>query len=166
MERAVEIIRVNQRRDIRNTYDLEIFYTIAQLVKHTCHTYLRLSELELAIKEAHSQRFLDHEAASKALGRAVSLIQQHLRDRDRVYQELVSTWEKSRLPKGLSTEDKEFFHRQDRARHFAFRRADMSYLIYDEEKLGMEEYLKELKAYREYYDSLYLSGEPAPEIQP
>ena len=29
----------------------------------------------------------------------------------------------------------------------------MSYLIYDEEKLGLEEYLKELKAYREYYRS-------------
>jgi len=166
MERAEEIIQVNRKRDIRNTYDLEVFYSITQLVRHTCHTYLRLSELELLIKEAHMQRFLDHPAALKALESAVVLIEEHLRDRERVYQELISTWEKSRLPKGLSTEDKEFFHRQDRARHFAFRRADMSYLLYDEEKLGMEEYLEELKTYVDYYQSLYLGGEAQLETGP
>ena len=64
-----------------------------------------------------------------------------------MYQELVAVWEKTRLPKGLSTDDKVFFYRQDRARHFAFRRPDMSYLIYDEQLLGLEDYLKKLKAY-------------------
>ena len=64
---------------------------------------------------------------------------------------MVETWEQTRLPKGMSTPDKEFFHEQDRARHFAFRTADMSYLIYDEQLLDMEGYLEDLKTYMEYY---------------
>jgi hypothetical protein len=160
MERAMEIIRVNQKAGIRNSYDLEIFSSIAQLVNHTCNTYLALSELELAVKEAHRQHFLNHKAAYEALEHAVMIIESNLSERDRVYKELVSIWEKTRLPKGMSTDEKEFFHRQDRARHFAFRRADMSYLIYDEELLGLAEYLENLLVYMDDYKSLYLQKEP------
>ncbi len=59
----------------------------------------------------------------------------------------MKVWEKTRLPKGLSMPGKPFFHQQDRARHFAFRRADMTYLIYDEQRLGLEDYLKNLHEY-------------------
>lgn len=155
MERAMAIIRANQGAGIRNSYDLEIFTSIVQLVKHTCNTYLALSDLELAVKEAHRQRFLSHEAALGALERALTIIDDNLAERERVYRELVASWEKTRLPKGMSTDEKEFFHRQDRARHFAFRRADMSYLICDEELLGLEEYRKSLLDYIEYYRTLY-----------
>ena len=79
-----------------------------------------------------------------------------------MYSELVSIWERTRLPKGMSTDDKEFFHRQDRARHFAFRRADMSYLICDEEELELEEYRERLLDYIEYYSSLYFQKEAEP----
>ena len=160
MERAMEIIRANQLAGIRNAYDLEIFSSIVQLVNHTCNTYLALSDLELAVKEAHKQHFLNHEAASEALEQAVHIIENNLLEREKVYKELVSIWGKTMLSKGMSTDEKEFFHQQDRARHFAFRRADMSYLICDEELLGLEEYLENLLDYMEYYSSLYLQKEP------
>ena len=60
----------------------------------------------------------------------------------------------------MSTDENQFFHRQDRARHFAFRRADMSYLICDEELLGLEEHMEKLLDYIEYYSSLHLQKEP------
>ena len=162
MERAMEIISANRLAGIRNAYDLEIFSSIAQLVMHTCHTYLALSEIELAIKEAHSQRFRNHEAALVSMEKAVQIIESNLRDREKVNSELVSIWERTRLPKGMSTDEKEFFHRQDRARHYAFRRADMSYLICDEEELGLEEYKEKLLDYIEYYKSLYFQEEAEP----
>ena len=156
MERAREIIRANQETGIRNGYDLELFTTIVDLVSHTCNTYLALSALEKAIKEAHSQRFLNHQAAYQSLADAAGIIEANLLERHKVYHELVAVWEKTRLPKGLSTEDKEFFHRQDRARHFAFRRADMSYLICDEELLELENYREKLLKYMHYYKQTYL----------
>ncbi|NOR35055.1 MAG: family 20 glycosylhydrolase [Bacteroidales bacterium] len=159
MERTMEIISANRLAGIRNAYDLEIFSSIAQLVMHTCHTYLALSEIELAIKEAHSQRFRNHEAALESMEKAVQIIESNLGDREKVNSELVSIWERTRLPKGMSTDEKEFFHRQDRARHYAFRRADMSYLICDEEELGLEEYKEKLLDYIDYYRSLYFQEE-------
>jgi hypothetical protein len=157
MERAREIIRANQERGVKNGYDLELFTTIADLVSHTCNTYLALSALEKAVKEAHNQRFVSHEAAYQSMDNAVKIIETNISERQEVYQDLVAVWEKTRLPKGLSTEDKEFFHRQDRARHFAFRRADMSYLICDEELLGLEDYKEKLLEYMEWYKKTYLT---------
>ena len=159
MERAMEIIRNNRTAGIKNSSDLEVFASLVQLVEHTCHTYLALSELELAIREAHRQHFRSHEKALEALEHAVRIIEDNLREREKVYTDLVAVWEKTRLPKGMSTADKEFFHRQDRARHFAFRRADMTYLIYDEELLGLEDYKEKLLEYIAYYRSLYFQQE-------
>jgi glycyl-tRNA synthetase beta subunit len=51
----------------------------------------------------------------------------------------------------MSTPDKKYFWQQDRARHFAFRRPDMSFLIWDEQKLDLENYLEKLKAYIAFY---------------
>ncbi len=150
MERAMELIRINQAADIRHPYDFELFTTIAALVSHTANTYLALSALESAIKEAHNQRYLSYEATFKSLGDAVAIIESNLSEREKVYKDLVAVWEKTRLPKGFSTPGKEFFHEQDRARHFAFRRADMSYLIWDEELLGLEGYKEKLLEYTEW----------------
>jgi predicted amidohydrolase len=156
MERADQIIRANYDAGIKNSYDLEIFESITELVKHTCNTYLALSCLERAIKEAHKQRFVSHEAAYTALLEGLEIIDGNLAEREKVYNDLVATWEKTRLPKGLSTPEKQFFHRQDRARHFAFRRADMSYLICDEELLGLEDYRSKLREYADWYRKTFL----------
>ena len=157
MQRAREIIRDNQAAGIRHSYDLELFTTIVDLVEHTCHTYLALSALEKAIKQAQNQHFVSHQAAYQAMQQAVGIIDTNLVERHKVYHELVAVWEETRLPKGMSTPDKEFFHRQDRARHFAFRRPDMTYLIYDEELLGLEDYRAKLLEYMDWYRQTYLT---------
>ncbi len=156
MERASQIIQANLASGIKNSYDLEVFDSMVELVKHTCNTYISLSNLEVAVREAHRQRFLDHEKAYNALEKALDIVDNNLAEREKVYENLVATWEKTRLPKGMSTPEKEFFHRQDRARHFAFRRADMSYLIMDEELLGLEDYRKDLVNYMDYYKKTFL----------
>ena len=76
----------------------------------------------------------------------------------------MATWEQVRLPKGMSTEAKPYFHRQDRARHFANRKADMTYLIYDEQLLDLEGYLKDLKDYNNFYKETFLQNK-SPESQ-
>jgi hypothetical protein len=156
MDRAAQIIQANMGTNLKNSYDLEIFASIVDLVSHTCNTYLSLSNLETAIKKAHNQRFVSHSAAYGALQEAVGIIEINLDERQKVYDELVATWEKTRLPKGLSTNNKQFFFRQDRARHYAFRRADMSYLICDEELLGLEDYKIKLLQYMEWYKETFL----------
>jgi len=156
MERALVICQTNLALDVRHRYDFEVFSTIAELIKHTANTYLALSQLENAITRAHRARFTSHEEAYAGMQDAVGIIEASLAERKVVFDNLVQVWEKTRLPKGYSTPDKKFFHEQDRARHFAFRRPDMTYLIYDEQKLGLEDYLAKLREYMQWYSQTYM----------
>jgi hypothetical protein len=153
MDRALEIIRKNLNSGISNSYDLEIMRSSALLIRHTCLTYLDLSNLERAIRDAHVNRFVDYSKSVDGLKRAQHILENSLQRRDSVYNELVRVYEISRLPKGLSLPGKAFFWQQDRARHFAFRKPDMTFLICDEQKLGMEDYLLQLKSYIAFYTS-------------
>ena len=96
--------------------------------------------------------------ALAALEKAAAIVETNLKERAEVYDELVGVWEKTRLPKGMSTPDKQFFYAQDRARHFASRRPDMSYLIYDEQLLGLEAYLGNLRDYAAWYKQTIAGG--------
>ncbi len=156
MERALQIIENNKKIGVKNAYDFELYRTIAELIKHTCLTYLDLSTLEQTITGAHRLTFIDKQEAYNQLVKAQKIIESSLDRRDMVYNDLVKTWEQTRLPKGMSTPDKTYFHQQDRARHYANRTPDMSYLIYDEQLLNMEGYLKQLKEYIDYYKKSYL----------
>jgi len=151
MQRAMEIIAANRTRPTKHTYDLDIYETLAELTDHTCQTYLDLSSLERSITSAHDQTFLNRDSAVYFLKKAENIVINNLAQREKVFNKLVSVWEKTRLPKGMNTPDKKYFFRQDRARHFANRTPDMSYFIYDEQQLDLEGYLEKLKVYIEKF---------------
>ncbi len=154
MDKALQIIEKNKKAGVKHDYDFEIFRTTAELIKHTCNTYIDLSNLEYAIKEAHVNRFEDCNASVNSLVKAQNIVGTSLKRRESVYADLVKVYEETRFPKGLSTPDKKFFWQQDRARHFGYRRPDMSFLIYDEQLLDMEGYLERLKNYTENFKSI------------
>ena len=58
----------------------------------------------------------------------------------------------------MSTKEKKFFFEQDRTVHFANRAPDMSFLIYDEQKLDLEGYLVKLQQYKKFYHDRFLNG--------
>ena len=151
MKRALQIIDINMGQVERNSYDFEVYKSIAKLIEHTCLTYLDLSELEYTITQAHKNAFIDRSATLKSLEKAEQLIANSLARRQKVYTDLVAVWEKTRMPKGMSTPDKKYFFKMDRSRHFANRTPDLSYLIYDEQLLDMEGYLEKLRAYRKSF---------------
>jgi hexosaminidase len=154
MDKALQIINANKKANAEHSYDLEIMETTAELIKHTCQTYLDLSNLEYTIRDAHVNRFIDYNLSLSYLRKAQQIIENSLQRRQNVFNNLAQTYEKTRFPKGYSVSGKEFFWQQDRARHFAFRRPDMSFLIYDEQLLDIEGYLEKLKAYIAYFNSV------------
>lgn len=157
MEKVLELIENNKKAGVRHSYDLDILRTTASLIRHTCLTYIDLSNLEYAIKEAHVNRFVDCLASVNSLMKAQNIIRTSLERRESVFSDLVKTYEETRLPRGLSTADKKYFWQQDRARHFGFRRPDMSFLIYDEQLLDMEGYLEKLITYTDNFKSICLN---------
>lgn len=159
MDEAIKICQANMTKDIKNKYDMEIFQSIAELIRHTTLTYLDLSEFETVMKKAQDIRYISIEDTYGLLEKAENILINHLKRREKVFNELVTTWEKTRLPKGMSTPEKQFFFRQDRARHFANRTPDMTYLIYDEQLLGIEEHLEKLQAYKKYFKDTFMEEE-------
>lgn len=156
MDTALRITEKNFSSGVRHRYDMEIFGSIALLLRHTAQTYLDLSSLESAVTNAHRQRFLSHDSTVYYLIQAESIVQNQLNRRRSVYDSVVAAWEKTRLPKGMSAGGKNYFFRQDRTRHFANRTPDMRYLVVDEDDLNLEEYLKKLVDYRQTYVETYL----------
>lgn len=158
MNQAISICDKNLAKKLDNRYDVEVFQTIAQLVRHTALTYLDLSQLENAVTEAHENRFVNLEETYKSLKKAEKIVEGQMERRQNVYASLVAKWEETRLPKGVSTPSEKYFFEQDRTRHFANRVPDMSYLIVDEQLLGLEEYLVKLKAYLKVFRDRYSVG--------
>jgi len=156
MQRALNICRLNLEQGVKHSYDFEVYISIAKLIAHTARTYLAISELENTIGNAHRQHFVSRRTTYSNLEKAAKILEDNLRERDKIFTDLVSTWEKTRLPKGLSTPEKKFFHSQDRGRNFANRRHDMTYLICDEQMLDIEGYLKSLREYAAWYKETFL----------
>ena len=159
MQRAMDIIEANQNTGVRNAYDFEVFQSLANLIWHTTQTYKDLSQVEYAITQAHRRHFESHDSAYQHMEKAATIVEKSLERREKIFKHLVATWEKVRLPKGMSTGDKEYFFQQDRARHFANRAPDMTYHILDEQHLDMEGYLAGLREYMKYYEDTYLKKE-------
>ncbi len=161
MDTALAICSSNLKAGARNSYDIEVLQTLAELAKHTALTYLDLEKLEATIKEAHLQRFLNTDSAYYHLLNAEKIVSGQLARRQFVFTSLCKKWEETRLPKGMSTPDKPYFFEQERTRHFASRVPGMEYLIYDEQLLDLEGYLGKLKTYNQYFRNRF-----KPTIQP
>lgn len=153
LTRELAIIDDNLKGDIQHRYDLEVMRTCVRLMQHNAGTFLMLADLEEELGAGSNEHFKDRPAALARLKKAQSLIQANLAERAQVYNELVAKWDETRLPKGLSLPDKPFVHHRDRARHFANRTADMSYLILDEQLLDMEGYLTRLNTFIANYQA-------------
>lgn len=156
MARVKEICKINSDAGSRNQYDFELFERLADLFSHTARTCLMLSELERTIAAAADQHFDDSKSTYNELVKAAGIIKDNLAERELVYNEIKNTWEKSQMPKGMSTNEKQYLHARDQQRNFANRRPDLSFMICDEENLGLEEYLKKLEEYILFYKSEYL----------
>jgi len=153
LARALRIIDDNLSRDVRRRYDLEIMRSCTALMMHNVELIFMLEAMEAAVSEASDKlNYVDRKEALARLRSVENMIEEHLADREKVYAELVTLWERTRLPKGMSTKEKKFFFSFMRARHLANRNADMRYLVMDEDKLDLEGYLAQLKEYNDRYE--------------
>jgi hypothetical protein len=160
MERVLAICKENLEGGVKNAYDFVLFTGLAKLFSHTAHTCLTLSALESSIAKASGLHFDNNQAAYDELTHAVEMIEANLAERNQVFGEIKTTWEKSQLPRGMSTPDKKYMHARDQQRNFANRRPDLSFMICDEEDLGLEEYLSGLSQYMQFYKNKYLCDKP------
>lgn len=156
MDTAQRIAHRNISSKIDHPFDVEVLNSLAEIFEHSAQTMVDLSNIEYAITHAHQQRFLNHDSTVFYLKSAEKIAADQINRKNTLYERVVTLWEKTRLPKGLSTADKKYFFRQDRTRHFANRTADMRYIFVDEDDLGLEEYVQKLAQFRKSYEAAYV----------
>ena len=145
LDRCAGIIQRNLALPIHEEDDLEVMLTMVELCRHNARFFTRMADCEDLITTAGNMHWIDRKQSLEALRSAAMVFETHIRERKVVMRHLVKVWERTRLPKGMSTKSKKYLHARDRAHHFANRTPDMSYHVIDEVRLDMEGHLRALR---------------------
>ena len=138
-DRLVARLHAALPRVRRNRYNLEVFLSLAYLIRHFLRLLATLARAEgLLAQAAEAASAGQHARAVGLMHRAhgqVTAMVQDLRD---THARLVSVWEKSRTPRNVPVGGKEFLHVMDDVKdHFADRRTDLSYMIAPEQSIEL-----------------------------
>lgn len=159
LDRAASIIAANRAAGVRQDDDLEVMDTCVALMRHNVDLILGLGEVEALLKTAsYDLHFVDRRGALACLRKMGEVLDRLIADKERVYADLVACWEKTRLPKGMACDGRNYFWRPERARHFANRTADLRYLVMDEDLLDLEGYRDRLRVYADHYEAIEIGA--------
>lgn len=158
LDRCSQIIHANLTKPLRDLDDLEIMLTLMDLCRHNARFFTRMADVEENIGRASNLHWKERTRALAHLKRAAEIVAEHIAERRKVMKTLAKVWQRTRLPKGLSTKTKRYVHARDRARHWANRTPDMSYLVYDEQRLDMEGWLRSLRRTIRDYEKTLCEG--------
>ena len=107
---------------------------------------MNLSQIEDLLVAASEAR-MNFSGAVNQMVTAYKLAGEILKEETSMWSKLTRTWEKSRYEKGRSVGDKDFLHVLDDVKdHFADRRKGLTYMLAPFERMGLEEWQKQLGA--------------------
>ncbi len=135
-------IVTNIGRASRNQYNLEVFLTLARLTGHQWKMIGAVAKAENDLTAAAAAA--SRKKPALAVGHLVAAqnrITQIEREAESVQHYLTNVWEKSRYPKGRSVDGRKFLHVLDDTKdHFADRTADLGYMFYPEQSIGLAQW--------------------------
>ncbi len=164
-DRLIGALQANLARVRRNRYNLEVFLSLAHLIRHHLRLLTGLGEAEDLLARASDAAGRDeHAEAVDLMARAHHRAGEIIDDLHDVFGRLVATWEKCQFPRNAAVDGKQFIHVMDDVKdHFADRRADLSYMISPEESIGLGEWRKGLWEILSSYAQAHDVPVPPPE---
>ena len=152
-EELVGLLQENLRLAHFNRYNLEVFLSIAQLCRQNLDFLRGLSRVDGLLKRGAA--FAGDGKAVQALEAedgALTEIRQMKAQRDRSLADATETWEKSWLPRVEKANGRTFLHEVDDVKdHLPDRTVDMSYLIYRELQLPLDDWYGRVQEARNRY---------------
>ncbi len=151
-DELIGLLHQNLRLAQQNAYNLEVFLSIA----HLCRQNLDFLRTLHAIDHAFSQA---SEAAAQQPARAVASLDAALKAaaeararRNRVLADTTAVWYKSWYPRVAEANGRRFLHQLDDVKdHLPDRTVDMSYLVYRELLLPMDDWYARVQTTRNAY---------------
>ncbi len=150
-------------RPNRNPYNLEVFLTLARLMRHQARMIVGLKTLEEGLARAReASKRTDQAAALQSLNGVLATARAISQERVAVFSELQRVWEKSRFEKGREVGGKKFYHVMDDVKdHWADRRPDLTYMIAPEESIGLDAWVVKLDELARAYAKAHKLAEPS-----
>ncbi len=143
----------NMRRATHNRYALEVFSTINALCRHNLDMISDLVQINTHLGAASKTK--EPKVVVRELDQALELAEQIRLERNQVLRDAVATWSKTWLPRVPEANGRRFVHEVDDVKdHLPDRTVDMSYLVYRELLLPMQQWADKLaKARNEYAEA-------------
>ena len=142
-----------QRRVELNRYNLEVFAAIAGLFRHNLRLIDSLAGVEASLSDASAAaKKGNHTEALAAVDRALETVRRARADRNSALRQAVATWYKSWYARTVEANGRRFVHELDDVKdHLPDRTVDMSYLVYRELLLPMDEWYGRVQSARNQY---------------
>ncbi|HZU28670.1 MAG TPA: glycoside hydrolase family 20 zincin-like fold domain-containing protein [Bryobacteraceae bacterium] len=136
-----------------NRYNLEVFISIAQLCRQNLRMIEAFGQIDRSLSQAQSAaQKNDHADAVAAVDRALDAARRIRDERNTALRGAVDTWYKSWLPRTEEANGRRFLHELDDVKdHLPDRTVDMSYLVYRELLLPMDDWYTRVQSARNEY---------------
>jgi len=155
------LLNANLRLADHNSYTLEVFATIASLTRHNLDLLHSLARIDRALaNSAKTAREQHPKDAVRDLDSALALARQIRSERNKTLRDTTAVWYKTWFPREAEANGRHFLHEVDDVKdHLPDRTVDMSYLVYRELLLPMDDWYNRLQQARNNYAQAH--GVPA-----
>ncbi len=155
------LLNANLRLADHNSYTLEVFATIASLTRHNLDLLHSLARIDRALaNSAKTAREQHPKEAVRDLDSALALARQIRSERNKTLRDTTAVWYKTWFPREAEANGRRFLHEVDDVKdHLPDRTVDMSYLVYRELLLPMDDWYNRLQQARNNYAQAH--GVPA-----
>jgi hypothetical protein len=152
-DELLDLLGTNLTRVEFNRYNLEVFLSIARLYRQNLEMLLELGGVADFLNSAQAAAGRgDAARAITALDNALDTVERIRQERNTVLQDATATWYKTWLPRVAEANGRRYLDQVDDVKdHVPVRTIDMSYLVYRELQLPMEDWADRVREARNRY---------------
>jgi hypothetical protein len=156
-DELMDLLRANLRSVEFNRHNLEVFLSIAQICRQNLEMLESFERIDSLLKSAQAAAARPQpEEAVAALDEVLGTVKSIQRERNRVLHDLEETWYKTWFPRVAEANGRRFLHELDDVKdHVPDRTVDMTYQIYRQLLLPMQEWFEKVQAVRNEYAKSY-----------
>ncbi len=156
-DELLDLLHLNLQRVEFNRYNLEVFLSIARLYRQNLIMLQSLGRIDALLKSAQAAAKREEtRQAVTALDGALNTVEMIREQRNQALQDATATWYQSWFPRVLEANGRRFLNEMDDVQDpRAVRTVDMSYLVYRELILPVQEWAESLQRVRNQYAELH-----------
>jgi hexosaminidase len=147
------LLRQNLKQAGDNRYNLEVFLSVAQVLRHNLTMLAALGRMDTLLAEARDAAAKNQpRPAVAAVDQALNLAREIRDERNRALRDVTQTWYKSWYPRVPEANGRKLLHELDDVKdHQGDRTVDLSYMIQRELLLPFGDWVNQVRAARNQY---------------